>query len=145
MSKLVTFLAVAMLALGAAACASSSGPTSGTRSTRSPDLITKADIDAASTGTAYDLISRLRPQWLRATTVGSVSTGPAGERASAAGQVHGIVVYLDNVRLGGLESLRTISTGSINSVRYLDSQRAATTLADAAREPVSAAIMISTR
>lgn len=136
MSRLFTYLAVAVLAAGAAACASSSGATTATRSTRTPDLITKADIDATPSGNAYDLVNRLRPQWLRPTGVGSMSGGTATS--------YGIVVFLDNVRMGGLETLRSMDSGSIMSIRYMTAERAAS-LPGIGRDPISGAIVVSTR
>jgi hypothetical protein len=137
LSKLATFVAAATLALGAGACASSSGATTGTRGTRSPDLISKADIEATQSGNAYDLVNRLRPQWLRTSGVGSVSGGnPA---------TYGLVVFLDNVRLGGVETLRSVDSGSITSIRFLTAERAASTLPAVGRDPISGAIVISTR
>ena len=136
MSRLFTYLAVAVLAAGTAACASSSGATTATRSTRTPDLITKADIDATPSGNAYDLVNRLRPQWLRTTGVGSVSGGTA--------TAYGIVVFLDNVRMGGLEALRSIDSRSIVSIRYMTAERAAS-LPGIGRDPISGAIVVNTR
>ena len=136
MSRLFTYAAIAVLAVGTAACASSSGATTGTRSTRTPDLISKADIDATPSGNAYDLVNRLRPQWLRPTGVGSVSGGTATS--------YGIVVFLDNVRMGGLESLRSIDSGSIVSIRYMSAERAAS-LPGIGRDPIAGAIVVSTR
>jgi hypothetical protein len=138
--KLSTCLAIAVIAVGAGACASSTGSTgstTGSRTTRSPDVISRADIEATTTGNAYDLVNRLRPQWLRATGVGSVSGGNPS--------TYGIVVFLDNVRLGGVETLRNVDSGSIASIRYLTPERAATTLPGLGREPISGAIVVSTR
>lgn len=136
MSRLFTYAAVAVLAAGTAACASSSGATTGTRSTRTPDLITKADIDATPSGNAYDLVNRLRPQWLRPTGLGSVSGGTATS--------YGIVVFLDNVRMGGLETLRSMDSGSIVSIRYMTAERAAS-LPGIGRDPIGGAIVVNTR
>lgn len=140
MPKLSAYLAIAVLVVGAGACASSSGSTgstTGTRTTRSPDLITRADIEATTTGNAYDLVNRLRPQWLRTTGVGSVSGGNPS--------AYGIVVFLDNVRLGGVETLRSVDSGSVASIRYLTPERAATSLPGLGRDPISGAIVVSTR
>lgn len=136
MPKLFTYLAIGVIAVGAGACASSSGSTTGTRSTRSPDVITRADIEATSTVNAYDLVNRLRPQWLRTTGVGSVSGGNPS--------TYGIVVFLDNVRLGGIETLRSVDSGSVTSIRYLTAERAAA-LPGVGHDPISGAIVVSTR
>jgi hypothetical protein len=135
--KQLTCIAIVVLALGAGACASSSGATTGTRATRSPDVISSADIAATSTGNAYDLINRLRPQWLRTSTIGSVS--------GATPTTFGIVVFLDNIKLGGLETLRTVDSGSIRTIRYMTPERAATSLPGLGQEKISGAIVISTR
>lgn len=135
--RLFTCLAVAIVAISASACAASSGSTTGTRSTRSPDVISRADIEATSTGNAYDLVNRLRPQWLRATGVGSVSGGNPS--------TYGIVVFLDNVRLGGVETLRNVDSRGIMSIRYLTPERAATSLSGVGMEPISGAIVVTTR
>ncbi len=123
------------------ACASSGpAPATGSTATRNPNLISQQEIAATAASNAYELVERLRPQWLRAGAVGSI-------RADAGGRtvMQGTLVYLDNVKLGNRETLRSVSAGGITSIRFLNPERAAATLPDVGRDPISGAIVISTR
>jgi hypothetical protein len=118
------------------ACAAGTGSTSHPAQ-GSTDRVTSAEIDATSATNAYDLVNRLRPQWLRQAATGSI----AGGRVSS--QV--IVVYLDGNRFGTIESLRTLSTSGIRSMEWLSATRAAIILRDVGSEPIAGAISISTK
>jgi len=76
------------------------------------NLITLPEVQAAridnAIDNAYDLVRTLHPMWLRKR--GSTSINYEGD----------IVVYLDNVRLGGPDALRQVETISITSIRYYD-------------------------
>jgi hypothetical protein len=87
------------------ACATTSEP--GARSSFGD--ITIGEIEEANASDAYILVQRLRPGWLRQR--GSSSINRPTPR----------VVYLDNMRVGGLDSLRQISANSIERIRFLDS------------------------
>lgn len=92
----------------AAACsnATSGGPSSsGTR-----DLLTLDQIQETRLASAFEVVQRLRPNWLRmrATTV------PGG------GEPLEISVYVDNVRFGGVEALRGMSTESVERMQWID-------------------------
>jgi hypothetical protein len=136
----LTRLAFAALLLslgGAVACASSDpAPTGGARATRSPDVISRQEIEESAATNAYDLVNRLRPQWLRGTGAGSISGGTT--------RMQQLYVYLENARIGGVESLRTVSAAGITSIRFLSADRAAAAFPDV-RESISGAIVISTR
>ncbi len=72
---------------------------------------------------AYELVSSLRPHWLRrrgnksfreddkveGTTVIVVHEG-----------IESIIVYMDNARMGGIESLRQIPISAVGGVRFYD-------------------------
>jgi hypothetical protein len=118
-----------------AACASSGTGSSSARS--SPDRLTKAEISQSSASTAYELISRLRPNWLRATGAGSISGG--------ATRTQSILVYLDGQRLEDLNALKTISAGGIQSAEWIDNTRVATVLRDAPTGPIAGAILLKTQ
>lgn len=123
-----------------AACASSGGsPRPATSSGSTSDLVTSAEIEATPVSNVYDLVNRLRPRWLSVsgTKVGSISGGSVQRQM--------IVVYLDGSRLGGVESLRSITTGSIKSMRYYDATRAATVLRDPGSEQLAGAIVLSSK
>jgi hypothetical protein len=125
-----TFLTIITLA----ACSSSSKPRTNVQSSSS-DFVTSVEIAAVSATNAYDLINRLRPRWLRTQAPGSIG---AGVRSQV------IAVYLDGVRLGGLDALRSLSTAGVVSMQYYDATRAATVLRDPGSEPIAGAIVIKT-
>ena len=119
------------------ACASATSGTSSARTTAresSPDYITSVEVAATPVSNVYDLINRLRPQWLR-TQTGSI-------RDNTRSQV--IAVYLDDARMGDVASLRTISTTGVQSLRYYDATRAATVLRNPGSDPIAGAIVITT-
>jgi hypothetical protein len=115
------------------ACASSGGSSAGSRS--SPDLITRAEINSSNASNAYELIDRLRPNWLRPTATGSISGG-------AQSQI--ILVYLDRQRMEDLRGLRTITAASIQSAQWIDAARAPTILPDVPSGAIAGAIVIRT-
>lgn len=96
-----------LVAVGAIlACA----PASGTpRAHRSSTILAAEEIRAANVdaGTAYDAISRLRPNWL---TRGTISFDPPSTEFA--------VVYVDGRQHGPLDSLRNIDANQIADVRY---------------------------
>jgi hypothetical protein len=103
-------LALLALALTVSACKSggASGGDASSASARSaprnPDMITGDQIQEAisnGVGNAYDLVTRLHPNWLRST----------GSR--------GVQVWLDNQRYGGVTTLRNVSLTSVTSIRYM--------------------------
>jgi hypothetical protein len=51
---------------------------------------------------------------------------------------------LDDARIGDVQSLRTISTSGVATLRYYDAARAATVLRDPGSEPIAGAIVITT-
>lgn len=123
MSRVTRFVALAPLALLALqACAT--GYTQGAalqaatdnayaapqpRVRTSSDLITPAELASAGSGSAYDVVMRLRPQFFNARPVG-YGTDPYGGRP---------VVYYNGMRLGGVDELRTISMTMVGEVRFL--------------------------
>ena len=115
-----------------AACASS-GATAGT--SHQTDLITAAEISTSGTTNAWDLINRLRPNWLKQQAVGSIGGG-------ARTQV--VAVYVDGHRFGDISTLRSISSSTIRSAQWLDAARAATVLNEVGSDPIAGAIVIKT-
>lgn len=114
------------------ACASS-GSAGGTPRHAS-DQVTRTEIAETTADNAYELVQRLRPNWLRPPSTGSIS----GLRSQL------VVVYLDGNRLGDLQSLRTLSTSGIQSMQWLDAARAATVLNEVGSDPIRGAILIRT-
>lgn len=101
-----TVLAIAALAF--TACAS--GPQVGAR--MNADRISRVEIEEAGPSSAYDLIQKVRPIWLRKR--GQTSFTQEGD----------VAVYLDGTRLGERESLRNVSTVNLESLEYIDAGRA---------------------
>ncbi|NJD11956.1 MAG: hypothetical protein FIB01_16440 [Gemmatimonadetes bacterium] len=101
---------IAVLAL-VSACGGSGGAGGAPRP--SQDQITAAEIQQQHFSNTYDLISALRPSWLR-------SRSPT---FGTSGQI-GVVVYLDGNRLGSADYLRQIAVGQIESARYLNGAEA---------------------
>jgi hypothetical protein len=118
------------------ACGTVSSGTSSRATTResAPDYITSVEVAATPVANVHDLISRLRPHWLR-TQTGSI-------RGNTRSQV--IAVYLDDTRIGDMLSLRTISTSGVATLRYYDAARAATVLRSPGPDPIAGAIVITT-
>lgn len=127
MSRSVRCLLAFALPLGLWSCASgSAGPS------RDRNVISAEEIEAAEVRTAYELVERLRPLWLRSR--GDRSTHLTTE----------IVVYQDNTMLGDIEMLRSIPIDLVDSVRSLDSAEAGR-LAGLGSRHVERVIMIVTK
>ncbi|GBD32714.1 MAG: hypothetical protein KatS3mg081_2679 [Gemmatimonadales bacterium] len=112
-------LAVFLAVLGVAGCAAASqgGQSGGRRS----NVITAEEIASISASNAYEVVQRLRSQWL-------ITRGAAGTREPTleGGLSGGIVVYLDGVRRGGVDALREIPVEQIRELRYIDAKDATT-------------------
>jgi hypothetical protein len=101
-----------LLLLLASACGS--GPQLGTGPHGQPNLLTRAQIDAAEESNAYELVQRLRPNWLHKR--GARDLADAGD----------VVVYQDRTRMGGPEALRAIAAAGIEQIRFFAAQEADT-------------------
>ena len=110
-------LATAMVAL--TACASGGG--GATAAKQNPNVISTEEIVESSAANAYEVIQRLRPNFLR--TRGAVHGTPGGANAM---EMLDLVVYLNENRLGGSDQLRQISTNDIREIRYFNSSEATT-------------------
>ena len=97
------------LALAAPACASRPAE----EALQSPmrrafDVITREEIEQRAWANALDLVSTLRPQWVRA-------RGPDSLRGATPVQT-----YLDGTRLMGIAALANISTAGLRAVEWVD-------------------------
>lgn len=81
---------------------------------RNYSVLTTEEIHEASASNALDLVQAQRPQWLRSR--GPTSIREAGSQA--------VAVYLDNARMGGPESLRSISLASVQYLQYFSAVEA---------------------
>lgn len=104
-----------MLCLLSAGCASS--PSGGMRPVPTDRRVITAEEILPSVGTtAYDVISQLRPEYLR-------SRGRSSLRTTEAPTA---MVYVDNVQMGNLDALRNLAAHSILRVEYLGASDATT-------------------
>ena len=106
MRHVARILLLGALACGALACASNAR---GERraSARQSDVITLDEITRGHWRNAYDMIRALRGHWLN-------------DRAheTILGEPTEIQVHLDDMRLGGVASLRTVAIHDITSARF---------------------------
>ena len=81
--------------------------------------IPNGEIEAAGVDliNAYDLVSRLRPSMLR------MRNQTAGD---ASGSIMGPVAYIDDIRLGDPELLRTVMRATVREIRYISATDATT-------------------
>jgi hypothetical protein len=95
-------LALALAILTTTACASA---TAGTRRVMSQrhDLISFQEIAAERASSAFDLVEKLRPFYLRGRDV--MSAQP--------------IVYMDDIMLGGVHELRGINARDVLEIRYV--------------------------
>jgi len=84
-------------------------------------VISAEEIAGSSGSNAYEIIQRLRPNFLR--TRGAVHGMPG---ATNAVEMVDLVVYLNENRLGGSDQLRQIATTDIREIRYFNSSEATT-------------------
>ena len=109
----VPFLIVVTLVAFVACANAGSARRSHVQRARVPSaVLTEAEIRRADAGTAYESIERLRPWYLSLTW----TRGASCERA----------VYVDGMRLGGLDKLHGISSASVWQIRSLDAPEATT-------------------
>nr|MDP9179158.1 hypothetical protein [Gemmatimonadota bacterium] len=145
--KLILALALSgALTAGACAPATTSGSGTASGNTRpSPIRISKAEINATSASSAYDVVSQLHPDWLRPPRSSLAGTLGATKTASTSVRAPLVLVYLDGVRLGGIDELRSLSASSVTSIEYADSSRVAMVVRDMGNVTPDAAIMVSTK
>jgi len=124
-------------ALVLSACASSGGGARPNISESSSDKVTSVEIAQAPSNNVYDLIYRLRPHWLRAGVTGSIGRGTSRNQVT--------LVYLDGNKLGGTETLRSLSASGIQRMEWLSASRASVVLSDIGSDPIAGAISLHTR
>lgn len=105
------FILVAVALLGGCATTPSDGSSA---SGSSGEVITTEEIRELGRLSAYQVVQRLHPQWLRARGVDSFYSS------------NGVVVYLDGQKVGGVDALRRISGPNLEQIQRLDSRQATT-------------------
>lgn len=95
---------------------------------RSDRLLTREEIAESEARDAYELISGRRPQWLVERGVHSHTEADQGYGRSEEFRVKPgadkIMVYLDDIRVGGVPELKQFSTNLLTSARFLDAREA---------------------
>lgn len=98
------FLLCSLIAL-LAACASKGAPGA---PTTSRSVLSSEEMVRAGYPDVFTTVQSLRPHWLQ----------KRGQTSLRRGEI--IKVYLDGSLLGGVEDLKTITTRSIQTIRFLD-------------------------
>lgn len=94
--------------LAPAACGPATEPGAKPAPRASATLLTEDEIVRASYQNAFELVQALRSNWLRPRGTDSL-TRPTE-----------VVVYRDDIRIGGVEALRAMATMDISSIRFID-------------------------
>ena len=96
-------------------CASSSG-TPGRRTSIRSNILTGEEIanTHADLNTAYDALSRLRPNWL----------APHGAMTSSSAVSNYATVFVDGQLTGDVNSLRNVQAYYVGEMRYYDASQA---------------------
>jgi len=136
---------VAVLAAAVVGCASSGTTTNGPAKPRTdPNLITAAEIDSQPFRDAYDVVQRLRPSWYTQKS-GTSTARRMGTSSSNSDIGAGLVVYLDNSRLGEVDALHQLTPNSIQSLQFLDAAAATAMLPGIGTSVISGAIVVRSR
>jgi hypothetical protein len=102
-------LVTALLLLPAAACGSRSTSAGSSAPTARRDIIAREELDRGQWANAYEAVRNLRPQWLRVRGRDTINSEPGT-----------VQVVLDDVRLGGVESLRTLPLTGVVYFQWMD-------------------------
>lgn len=115
----------------AAACGSARVDPENRPRTRS-DRLTQEEILRTEMTNMYEVILRLQPSWL--------AVPPAGR-----GRPVVVGVFMDGLRVGGVEFLRNIPASQVAEARYLNNRQITTELTSRQAFDVASAIMLTTR
>lgn len=105
---------ILLLLLGMVACGSARPRDTATPTDR--NVVTGEAIMETRVATAFEALERLRPEFLRA-------RGPFSMRSPGAGLP---VVYVDNVRAGDINQLRSIPASSVSLIEFISAADATT-------------------
>ncbi len=101
---------------------------------RDRSILTAEEIQMQKAGawTAYDVISRLRPEYLRSRGASSLRTTTPPTA----------VVYLDEIKYGNINSLKSLSADQILRIEYINASDATTRFGT---DHLGGAILITTK
>ena len=117
--RICALLAVLLLLPGCRTGSASSSPLLPTAATQitprtSPDVISRVELRSVPVANAFEAVTRFRPEFLTRRI-----DRANGDNADAAP-----VVYLDGVKQGGLDMLRSIPIAPVYEIRYLSATAA---------------------
>src|SRR3982074_1212716 len=93
-----------------AACASRGGG-GGVTARGDSKTVTESELSAATQLNLYDYVAAERPRWLSGSS-------------SMSGSAFPLVVFLDDTRLGSVQMLKTLTTGTARMLRYYEASAA---------------------
>ncbi|HSH45072.1 MAG TPA: hypothetical protein VK966_04410, partial [Longimicrobiales bacterium] len=98
-----SFLLSMVMALAVSACATTGSTGSATRTNE----LARAEIEGATSGNALDLVRQMRPAWLRSRGPNSINNNQT------------VTIYVDGVRFGGVRSLQSIPSMTVDRMQFL--------------------------
>jgi hypothetical protein len=116
-----SLVAALFLFASATACASGGATAGGSATASSRYVITEAELPTSGTETAYDAITRLRPEFLRARPAQSYNLQPNG---GASGPAPAPALIVNGQRAGDVSDLRQIAATALKTVRYYSIEQA---------------------
>ena len=131
-------LTAAILAAGICGCASSGAVGGG--SGRSSSVITESEIAGVNQRNAYEVVERLRPNWISRANNSRVNTYKVSSDTTGA-----VLVYVDEIKQGEIEALRNIPVAQVTSIQWLDAATAAAVLPGVGLDIITGAIVVHTR
>jgi hypothetical protein len=106
--KTIPVIASLLVLTGSTACTSgrAQGPNS------NPDVITREQLERNKFRSAYEAVQSLHSNWLQARGPDSFNTPSI------------VLVYFDDVKLGGVETLHTIQASTVSYIRHYNGNEA---------------------
>lgn len=92
----------------------------------SANLITEEEIARGTYQTALEIVQSLRPAMTRYRATTTSASGSSAGYTDAAAASGGVVVYMDESRLGEVASLSSIPAQRVREIRYINSRDATT-------------------
>lgn len=108
---MIRHVALALTLYATSGCVSAGDPPAG----RERSTITVEEIAASTANSVFELVERLRPEYLRV----------RGEVQNPAGSSQGLV-YVNGMRAGGFDILRSMRPQNVQEIRFLSAADATT-------------------
>jgi len=93
----------------AVACARGSQPNDVSRTSSNASVITRTEMETARYASLYEVVQSLRGRWLQ-------TRGPN----SLLGRQVEVQVLVDDLRMGGVETLRSLRTDNVVTISFVD-------------------------